>query len=157
MPTCRPAHIICCGWLILLCAHADMPIYSKIWSGSEICEGEHSKMSKVARKLLGHVTMWCVAGHISHEVYDLLVIAAVLMDFHMGYSYWILIWKTSINLCTMRGQLLLAILILNSLFEYFYGIHANSFMGVCQGLYHILYTHMRYSIMEVIFLIFIYI
>ena len=53
---------------------------------------------KIIGKLLGHVTMWpYLAGHISHEMYEALVIAAVLMDFHMEYSYWILIWKTSIN------------------------------------------------------------
>ena len=96
MLTCCPAHIICCGWLILLCAHADMPIYSKIWSGSEICEGEHSKMSKVAWKLLGHVTMWPSCRT------------------HITWSLW------SVGYCSSFNGFSYGILILNSHLEDFY-------------------------------------
>ena len=96
MPTCCPAHIICCGWLILLCAHADMPIYKKIWSGSEICEGEHSKMSKVAWKLLGHVTMWPSCRT------------------HITWSLW------SVGYCSSFNGFSYGILILNSHLEDFY-------------------------------------
>ena len=96
MLTCHPAHIICCGWLILLCAHANMPIYSKIWSGSEICEGEHSKMSKVAWKLLGHVTMWPSCRT------------------HITWSLW------SVGYCSSFNGFSYGILILNSHLEDFY-------------------------------------
>ena len=78
-----------------------MPIYSKIWSGYEICQGEHSTISKVVRKLLGHVMMWprC-RTHITWSVwffgycsvlngfsYRILILNSHLEDFYQFVYY----------------------------------------------------------------------
>ena len=142
MPTCRPAYIICCWRLILLCAHADMPIYSKIWSGYEICQGEHSTISKVARKLLGHVTMWprC-RTHITWSVWSFGYCSSL-----NGFSYGILILNFSfgrlLSICVLCGANCNWQYSFGSLFfEYFYGIHADTFYGSVS----VLIPHMVYS------------
>ena len=86
---------------------------------------------KIIGKLLGHVTMWpCIAGHISNEIYKVLVIAAVYWvftwDTHIEFSFGRLLWISLLCGANCNWQyslwMLIWILISKSLFEYFYGI-----------------------------------
>ena len=141
MPTCSPSHIICCGWLILVCAHADMPIYSKIWSGSEICEGEHSKMSKVATWLLGHVTMWprC-RTHITWSLWSF----GYCSSFN-GFSYGILILNSHLEDFYQFVYYAGPIVIANTHFELSFGILLWDTCRYFYGSVSVIIPHMVYS------------
>ena len=148
MLTCRLAHIICYPSWILPCRHADIYLNIKwkwnMWRQThQHVEGLQEDKKKgnifpmymymeIIGKLLADVMMsvWnTFVGDIWDEIDMVLLIAAVLMHFHMGYSYWILIWKTCMNYCTIRWQLSVAILIMNAYLESsFWNLFSNTFV-----------------------------